>query len=182
MTHVGIGALCAGCAHLNEVDLSECYAIDDVAVYALMQHKPLAILTMAEVSDSVCVCGVSRVCVVLGAIIYPFRFSVLQCVKAMFQFENVPEFSKEKATNPNLKSLCMRHTYINDDSFEIISDICPNLKILDLRCVHSPLLAISLFSFLFVNLRSSHSILSALFRFSPPPLSSSLSLPFSLSP
>lgn len=91
------------CKLLNEVDLTDCYSTDDRALYELLQCPTLTILTLAE------------------------------CYKVTWKFENVENFNKQVAKNSTVKSLCMRHTLIDDNSVLTITELCDSLRILDLR-------------------------------------------------
>eukprot|EP01117_Protostelium_nocturnum_P014419 TRINITY_DN5483_c0_g1_i1.p1 TRINITY_DN5483_c0_g1~~TRINITY_DN5483_c0_g1_i1.p1 ORF type:complete len:662 (-),score=186.84 TRINITY_DN5483_c0_g1_i1:29-2014(-) len=98
----GMKSLVQNCPNLNELDLSECYFIDDDAIYHLLQSKSLIILTLAD------------------------------CFRVKFTFEDVQNFEREKVEKSPLKSLCMRHTFITDESVRMITQICSDLRILDL--------------------------------------------------
>ena len=92
-----------GCPVLNEVDFSEC-CIGDSALYAIMKCKTITILTLAD------------------------------CNSITFCFQSVPDFFRDDPNlNRSLKSLCMRHTLITDESVKMIVELCPELRILDLR-------------------------------------------------
>ncbi|PRP87161.1 hypothetical protein PROFUN_01423 [Planoprotostelium fungivorum] len=102
ISRFGADALSRNCTTLSELELTECLSIDDSAIYSLLQSKSLNILTLAD------------------------------CHNVLFLFHDVSDFDREKATNPNLKSLCLRHTRVTDESIQNITELCSDLRILDL--------------------------------------------------
>jgi uncharacterized protein YjbI with pentapeptide repeats len=93
--------------------------VDDQAVVELLGSNTLSILNLAD------------------------------CNLVKFHFTTVQNFDMESCSNSQLKSLCLRHTKVDDLSVRNITRIFSDLRIIDLRHVYFPSLRVSFFQFWF---------------------------------